>query len=32
MAGMTWWLRHHKFAYKNPKEVPAKTDKTKQNN
>lgn len=27
---MTWWLRHHRFVYKKPKEVPAKADITKQ--
>jgi len=30
IAGMTWWLQHHKFVYKKPKKVPAKADEGKQ--
>jgi transposase len=30
IPGMTKWLKHHRFSYKHPKEVPAKADLEKQ--
>jgi transposase len=30
VAGLTDWLKRHKFSYKKPKEVPAKADEKKQ--
>jgi transposase len=30
VSGMTAWLKHHRFSYKKPKEIPAKADEEKQ--